>query len=82
MAVVVIDQNRAAERVVPEDTASGWYVLDSHTRRAIGYLGASLAESGDLPADFEQPRLLDLWAEALEATMQVDELSPISDRLS
>jgi hypothetical protein len=64
----------AAER---SDETSDWYVLGAHTRRAIGYLGASLAEHGHLPADFEQPLLLDLWGEALTATMETGERSPI-----
>jgi hypothetical protein len=59
--------------------ASDWYVLGAHTRRAIGYLGAELAERGDLPPDFEQPQLLEIWGEALEATMDTDERSPIGE---
>lgn len=65
-----------------QDSPSGWYVLDAHTHRAIGYLGAALAESGDLPPSFEQPRLLELWGEALQATMDVTERSPIGDQQS
>jgi len=61
-----------------EDDSNGdWYILGAHARRAIGFLGASLAEDGDFPADFPQPRLLRLWGEALEATMDMDERSPI-----
>lgn len=57
--------------------ASDWYVLGAHARRAIGYLGAALSERGDLATDFEQPVLLDLWGEALQATMEPAEASPI-----
>ena len=60
-----------------DDSESGWYVLDTHCRRAIGYLGAALAERGQLPVDFEQPALLELWGEALGQTMDPDEPSPI-----
>jgi hypothetical protein len=63
--------------MIEEDSTSDWYILGAHARRALGYLGASLAESGDLPIDFEQPRLLDLWGEALTATMEMGEKSPI-----
>lgn len=49
------------------DSENGeWYVSGEHARRAIGYLGVSLSKH--LPGDFEQPYLLDLWGEALEAT--------------
>jgi hypothetical protein len=36
--------------------------------KALGYLGVSLVESGDLNHNFELPKLLELWDEALEAT--------------
>ena len=62
-----------------QDTSSDWYVLGAHSRRAIGYLGAALAERGDLPVDFEQPQLLDLWGEALKETMDGAERSPICE---
>jgi hypothetical protein len=52
------------------------YITGTHARRAIGYLGASLASQGDLPLDFEQPKLLDIWSEALVATMQVEDNPP------
>jgi len=45
------------------------FISDDHAHRALGYLGVSLAERGDLAADFEQPLLLDLWDEALAATV-------------
>ena len=54
-----------------------WYVLDSHARRAIGYLSVALVKEGVLPGDFEIPRLLDLWGEALERTIEPDERSPV-----
>jgi hypothetical protein len=60
-----------------EVSGIGWYVSDVHCRRAIGYLGAKLAEEGHLVSGFEQPLLLEFWGEALEATMDVDEASPI-----
>lgn len=62
-----------------EDSTSeyGWYVLDTHCRRAIGYLSAKLVEEGHLAGDFESPRLLDMWGEALSVTMEVTEPSPI-----
>jgi hypothetical protein len=63
-----------------EDTASDWYVLGAHARRAIGYLGFSLIERGYLNQDFELPRLLDLWGEALTATMDGNERSPIAEQ--
>lgn len=55
----------------------GWYVSDVHCRRAIGYLGAKLADEGHLPPEFLQPLLLEFWGEALEKTMDVTEPSPI-----
>jgi hypothetical protein len=58
------------------DTPSEWYVSGPHARRALGYLGASLAEQGYLPDDFEQPILLSLWGTALEATMEIDDDPP------
>lgn len=69
----------AAKPEAEEDitTDIGWYVSDVHCRRAIGYLGAELAGRGDLRLDFEQPRLLEIWGEALSATMDVTEPSPI-----
>ncbi len=61
------------------DTPSEWYVSGPHARRALGYLGVSLAARGYLDDEFEQPLLLALWGEALEATMEVDDVpaSPI-----
>jgi len=60
-----------------EDDSNGEvYITGAHTRRALGYLGATLAERGYLPVDFEQPLLLDLWGEALEITMQIDDNPP------
>ena len=58
-------------------TELGWYVSDVHCRRAIGYLSAKLAELGYLVPEFESPRMLALWGEALEETMNVTEPSPI-----
>lgn len=61
-----------------DDVACDWYVSGAHARRALGYLGARLAERGDLPAAFKQPLLLELWGEALAATLETTELSPVS----
>jgi hypothetical protein len=61
-----------------EDTGNGdWYILGAHARRAVGYLGAKLAEEDYLHPEFEQPTLLEFWGEALEATMDTEERSPI-----
>lgn len=59
------------------ETEIGWYVSDVHCIRAIGYLGAKLAEDGYIPIDFEQPLLLKMWGDALQATMNWNERSPI-----
>jgi hypothetical protein len=67
--------------MMEQDVENGeWYVTGAHTRRAVGYLGAHLAEHGYLPDDFEQPQLLEIWAQALLATVEDDELSPIDAR--
>jgi hypothetical protein len=58
------------------DTESEWYVSGAHARRALGYLGVELAERGDLPDDFEMPVLLDLWGDALTATVDLDDEVP------
>lgn len=58
------------------DTVSGWYVSDAHVHRAIGWLGVELVERGDLPGDFELPILLELFGEALEATLDVNDDVP------
>jgi hypothetical protein len=55
----------------------GWYVSDVHCRRAIGYLSVKLVEDGHLRPDFKSPLLLELWGEALDKTMNVNEPSPI-----
>jgi hypothetical protein len=55
----------------------GWYVSDTHCRRAIGYLYTNLATKGHLAADFEAPLLLKMWGEALANTLDVREPSPI-----
>jgi hypothetical protein len=62
-----------------EDTETdiGWYVSDVHCTRAIGHLSAALAEGGFLPPDFQSPLLLEMWGEALAATMVTSEPSPI-----
>lgn len=62
-------------------TDIGWYVSDVHCRRAIGYLSAKLAEDGHVPPNFESPKLLEMWGEALSATMDVNEPSPIGPDL-
>jgi hypothetical protein len=56
-----------------------WYISGAHARRAVGHLSVALVEEGALPGDFELPRLLDLWGEALTATMSDDDenLSPL-----
>jgi hypothetical protein len=55
----------------------GWYVSDRHCNRAIGYLSVDLVERGYLNPTFESPILLEMWGEALKATMDVNEPSPI-----
>lgn len=55
------------------DTEIGWYISDSHARRAIGYLSAALPELHDV----DMPRLEEAWGEALEKTIDWDERSPI-----
>jgi|GraSoiStandDraft_4_1057263.scaffolds.fasta_scaffold74606_3 hypothetical protein len=55
----------------------GWYVSDVHCRRAIGYMSAKLVEDGDLAPNFQSPALLELWGEALQQTMDMDEPSPL-----
>lgn len=60
-----------------EDVENGdWYISGAHGRRALGYLGAMLATEGIIPPDFEQPRLLEMWGEALGATMKVEDNPP------
>jgi hypothetical protein len=61
--------NREAE----DRESADWYILGAHARRALGYLGAALAQEGF--KNFQQ--LLDLWGEALERTMDPDERSPV-----
>jgi len=46
-----------------------WYITGTHARRAIGYLGAKLAEEDYFNFEMEQPKLLEFWGEALQATM-------------
>ena len=59
------------------DSGNGeWYISGAHGRRALGYLGVSLVEQGHLASDFEQPILLDIWAEALEKTMLPEDNPP------
>lgn len=62
------------------DDVTEIYISQSHGIRALGYLGAKLAEEGSLPEEFEQPRLLLIWGEALAATMQLDDYSPADSR--
>jgi hypothetical protein len=62
------------------DLAGGWYVSGAHTVRAIGYLGVDLVDKGYLPQDFEMPLLLENWGEALVATIEDDDRSPIDER--
>jgi hypothetical protein len=54
-----------------------WYVSDIHCRRAIQYLYSSLFGEGYLSSQLSHAQLLDLWAEALEQTLAVNEASPI-----
>ena len=63
-----------------EDQVTDWYVSSSHAVRALGYLGARLAEDGDLNPKFEKPKLLLIWGEALAATMKLDDHSPADAR--
>lgn len=51
----------------------GWYISDTHARRAIGYLTTIVHELRDYPVPF----LASAWAEALEKTMDWNEPSPI-----
>jgi hypothetical protein len=55
----------------------GWYVSDTHCRRALGYLSVKLAEGGYVKPDFESPLLLDLWEESMAAAMETSDPSPI-----
>ena len=60
------------------DVAGGdWFVSGAHARRALGHLSVALVEAEALPGDFELPRLLDMWGEALEVTMEPGEFSPV-----
>lgn len=51
----------------------GWYISDTHARRAIGYLTTIVGVLNDYPV----PDLASAWGEALEKTMDVNEMSPI-----
>lgn len=51
----------------------GWYISDTHARRAIGYLSGSVPELRNVPV----PVLAEAWGEALEKTLIWDEPSPI-----
>lgn len=62
-----------AKSPIGADATGEWYVSGAHTRRALGHLGAQLAEKGLLPPSFEQPRLLDMWGDAIAATVEVNE---------
>lgn len=62
------------------DEATDWYISRAHAVRALGYLGATLAEDGDLDPDFEQPKLLDVFENGLNATVEDDDLSPVDAR--
>lgn len=64
-----------------DDQTTGWYISDSHATRAVGYMGAAMVEKQWLVPDFIQPLLLALWGEALAATMQLDDLSPVDERM-
>jgi hypothetical protein len=55
----------------------GWYVSDVHCMRAIGYLGAELVTKGYLSEDFEFPKLIEIWEDALRETMVMTEPSPL-----
>jgi hypothetical protein len=63
--------------MIDQDQTTETYVSVTHTRRAIGYLGAMLAEGFYLNPDFEQPLLLEFWSEALHKTMDLNERSPV-----
>lgn len=54
-------------------TDIGWYISDTHARRAIGYLSAALPELHNV----EMGRIADAWGEALAKTVEPGELSPI-----
>ena len=60
-----------------DDEATEWYISRAHAVRALGYLGATLAEDGDLDPEFEQPKLLEVFADGLAKTISVHDYSPV-----
>jgi hypothetical protein len=60
---------------MPEEI--GWYISDIHCNNAIRYFHAKLAEEGFIGHNFPMPLFAELWAEALQETMDVDAPSPI-----
>jgi len=62
------------------DTATDWYISRAHAVRALGYLGAEIAERGYLPEGFEQPLLLEIYEQGLNATVEDDDRSPVDER--
>lgn len=56
----------------------GWYISDTHARRAIGYLTAKLPQLNGV----DVPYVASAWAEALVKTMDGNEPSPIGPEAS
>lgn len=55
------------------DTDIGWYISDTHARRALGYLSKVMPELHQV----NPGTLLDLWGISLQQTIDPDERSPI-----
>jgi hypothetical protein len=60
------------------DTDIGWYVSDTHARRAIGYLSAALPELHSV----DMPCIAKAWGDALLATIDPNERSPIGPEVT
>jgi len=71
MAHIVEHAAPPLDDTVPEGI--GWYISDTHARRAIGYLTAAVPELHGITV----PWMATKWAEALKETMQTEERSPI-----
>lgn len=65
--------HRKVNRDLPTQGEIGWYISDTHARRAIGYLAGSVPEL----ASVDVPRLAEEWAKAIQATLDWNEMSPI-----
>jgi hypothetical protein len=53
-------------------TAGATSLSRAHAYRALGWLAAELIERGLLPLDFDDTQLVDLYEEALGATVDPD----------